>query len=219
MRKGRSATWSTDECLSVTRDSDRVTGQHCLIAEALASHRLGSIIASYRGGISFLHSLYASNRARNPRPGSYLTEPGHADDPGPRIDFSQNTIFKWSTGPGYTGRDHAEKPERIAMNYAGNYLQPGADTGAPYRAKAFTICRGATVEMFPDGNQVENPPQPINVPSELLMVKPGCTLILHDTPAPFETLAARAAYLRVLENVGATKPKRDAGDARIIAAP
>jgi hypothetical protein len=30
-----SATWSTDECLSVTRDSDRVTVQHCLIAEAL----------------------------------------------------------------------------------------------------------------------------------------------------------------------------------------
>jgi len=50
-----SATWSTDECLSVTRDSDRVTVQNCLIAEALTSHALGSIIGSYVGSISFLN--------------------------------------------------------------------------------------------------------------------------------------------------------------------
>jgi pectate lyase len=216
-----SATWSTDECLSVTRDSDRVTVQHCLIAEALTSHGLGSIIASYRGGISFLHNLYASNRARNPRPGAYLTEAGHADDPGPRVDFRHNTLFNWSTGAGYTGSDRADQPERIAMNYAGNYLKPGADTVAAYRAKAFTIFRGAIAELFLEGNQVVDPPQPINMQSELLMVRPGCTLILRDTPVSFEPLAekltARAAHLRVLEEVGAAKPKRDAVDARIIA--
>ncbi len=216
-----SATWSTDECLSVTRDSDRVTVQHCLIAEALTSHGLGSIIAAYRGEISFLHNLYASNRARNPRPGSYLTEPGHADDPGPRIEFRHNTIFNWTTGPGYTGSDVADQPERIAMNYVGNYLKPGADTASAYRATAFTIFRGATAELFVEENLVESPPRPINLQSELLIVRPGATLILRDAPLPFapaaEKLTAKAAHQLALENVGASKPKRDAVDARIIA--
>lgn len=118
-----SATWSTDECLSVTRDSDRVTVQHCLIAEALTKHSYGSIIASYRGSISFLHNLYASNRSRNPRPSGHQYETGHEQDPGPRIDFRHNALFNWSYGPGYTGTADATS-ERISMNYVGNYLKP-----------------------------------------------------------------------------------------------
>jgi hypothetical protein len=216
-----SATWSTDECLSVTRDSDRVTVQHCLIAEALTEHGLGSIIGSYRGAISFLHNLYAHNRDRNPRASGYQATPEHTDDPGPRIEFRGNTIFNWSSGPGYTGSDRAAEPERIAMNYVGNYLKPGADTSPAYRALAFTVYRGGVAEMFVEGNQVENPPAPIAFQSALIAVRPGGTLIMRDTPLPFEPsaerIAAKAAHLRVLETVGASKPRRDAVDARILA--
>ncbi|MEQ1751253.1 MAG: pectate lyase [Prosthecobacter sp.] len=211
-----SATWSTDECLSVTRDSDRITVQHCLIAEALTSHGLGSIIGSYHGQISFLHNLYASNRARNPRPSGYQTMKGHENDPGPRIDFRHNVIFNWQSGAGYTGGDDARQPERIAMNYVGNYLKPGADTSSTYRSVALTIYAGSTAEIYLEGNQIENPPQPINVQSELLMLKPGSTLILRDKPLPFEPLAVKLAYPQALEEVGAVKPKRDAVDTRII---
>lgn len=213
-----SATWSTDECLSVTRDSDRVTVQHCLMAEALTPHSYGSIIASYRGSISYLHNLYASNKSRNPRPGGYQAEPGRESDPGPRIDFRHNVIFNWSYGPGYTGAGDAAS-ERIAMNYVGNYLKPGQDTATSDRAKAFTIFKGGTAELFLDGNQLD-PPTPIRFQSELLTVRPGCTLILRDKPIPFEPpmdkLTAKAAYERVLERVGATKPARDAVDTAII---
>ncbi len=219
-----SATWSTDECLSVTRDSDRVTVQHCLIAEALTEHSYGSIIASYRGAISFLHNLYASNRSRNPRPGGYQTlpEPGRASDPGPRIDFRHNVIFNWGSGAGYTGAGNLEQAERIAMNYAGNYLKPGADTPAGYRGKAFTIYKGATAELFLEGNQIEaSPPPPAAAQADLLAVYPGSTLILRDAPLDFdppaEKLTAATAYARVLENAGAVKPSRDPVDARIVA--
>lgn len=216
-----SATWSTDECLSVTRDSDRVTVQHCLIAEALTVHGLGSIIGSYRGSISFLHNLYAHNRDRNPRASGYQSTEGHADDPGPRIEFRGNTLFNWSSGPGYTGSGKPETPERIAMNYTGNYLKPGEDTSTAYRASAFVVYGGGTAEVFLDGNQVESPPQPIEFQSELLIVRPGATLVIRDTPLPFEPpaekLTAHAAYLRVLESAGASKPRRDAADTRIIA--
>jgi pectate lyase len=138
-----SATWSTDECLSVTRDSDRITVQHCLMAEALTKHSYGSIIASYRGTISYLHNLYASNVSRNPRPSGHQFEKGREKEPGPRIEFRNNVIFNWTWGPGYTGTSDATS-ERISMNYVGNYLKPGADTSEAYRATAFTIFKGGS---------------------------------------------------------------------------
>jgi hypothetical protein len=216
-----SATWSTDECLSITRDSDRVTVQHCLIAEALTSHGLGSIIGTYHGGVSFLHNLYAHNRDRNPRASGYQSEKKHAEDAGPRIEFRGNTLFNWTSGPGYTGSGEARAPERIAMNYTGNYLKPGADTSPAYRASAFVVYGGGVAELFVDGNQVESPPKPVAFQSELVIVRAGATLIMRETALPFEPpaekLSARAAYLRALESAGATKPRRDAVDTRIIA--
>lgn len=218
-----SATWSTDECLSVTNDSDRVTVQHCLIAEALTSHGLGSIIGAYGGSVSFLHNLYAHNRDRNPRASGYQATAGHADDPGPRIEFRGNTLFNWSSGPGYTGSGKPDEPERIAMNYVGNYLKPGADTSPAYRASAFTIHSGATAELFLEGNQVEKPVRPVAFQSELVVVRPGATLVMRDKPLVFDAaaesgnLTASAAHLRALESAGASKPRRDAVDTRIIA--
>jgi len=216
-----SATWSTDECLSVTNDSDRVTVQHCLIAEALTEHAFGSIIGAHRGEISFLDNVYANNRARNPRPSGYQAVAAHANDPGPRIDFRRNTIFNWSSGAGYTGSDRADEPERTAINYVDNYLKSGADTAPAYRARALTIYRGSTVDLFLEGNHVENPPQPISAQSDLLLLRPGSTLLLREAPVAFaplvEKLTARAAHLRALSQVGASKPRRDAVDVRIIA--
>ncbi|GEP41333.1 pectate lyase [Brevifollis gellanilyticus] len=216
-----SATWSTDECLSVTNDSDRITVQHCLIAEALPTHGLGSIIGCYRGSISFLHNVYAHNRDRNPRASGYQAVAGHADDPGPRIEFRGNTLFNWSSGAGYTGSGKADAPERIAMNYTGNYLKPGADTSTAYRTSAFSVYSGAVAELFLDGNQAHQPPQPIEFQSELLIVRPGATIVMRETPLPFEPaaekLTASAAHTRALAIAGASKPKRDAVDTRIIA--
>jgi len=213
-----SATWSTDECLSVTRDSDRVTVQHCVIAEGLTKHSYGSIIASYRGAISYLGNLYANNISRNPRPSGHQDEKEHVSEPGPRIDFRNNVIHNWTYGPGYSGPGKPATVERIAMNYVRNTLKPGPDTSAGDRARAFTIFQGGTAELFLDGNQLD-PSLPIRFQSELLTIRPGCTLILRDAPLPFDppadNLTARAAYARVLEGVGAVKPARDAVDAGI----
>lgn len=219
-----SATWSTDECLSVTNDSDRVTVQHCLIAEALTTHGLGSIIGTYRGSVSFLHNLYAHNRDRNPRASGYQATAGHAEDPGPRIEFRGNTLFNWSSGAGYTGSGKPDVPERVAVNYVGNYLKAGADTSPAYRACAFTVYGGATAELFVEGNEVEKPVRPVAFQSELVVARPGATVVMRDKPLAFESeaaaenvkLSARAAHHRALESVGASKPKRDAVDARII---
>jgi hypothetical protein len=215
-----SASWSTDECLSVTRDSDRVTVQLCIIAEALTSHALGSIIGCYDGSVSFVGNLFASNRARNPRVSGYQTEPGREGSAGPRVDFRNNVIFNWYSGPGYTGTGKAETPERVAVNYAGNYLKPGLDTLASQRRLAFTINEGATVEWFMEGNVSEGAPD-AGSELDLVLVKPGAMLVARDTPVPHEpparNLSAAEAYAAVLEHAGATKPGRDAVDARVVA--
>ncbi|MGC3970988.1 MAG: hypothetical protein QM775_27740 [Pirellulales bacterium] len=213
-----SATWSTDECLSVTLAADRVTVQHCLIAEGLTKHSYGSIIGSYDGALSFLHNLYANNISRNPRPGGYQSLPDHKQDAGPRIEFRSNVISNWGWGPGYTGSGYHEEPEHIAMNYIGNYLKAGPDSKESGRA--FTIHNGARAELFLAGNQCD-PTVPLQNQSELLRLLPGCTVILRDVPLPFEpstaqTLSAASAYAEVLANVGAVKPKRDLVDAQII---
>lgn len=215
-----SATWSTDECLSVTRDSDRVTVQHCIIAEALTTHALGSIIGSYGGEISFLHNLFASNRARNPRVSAYQSESGREQSAGPRVDFRQNVIFNWYSGPGYTGSGKPEHPERVAINYVNNYLKPGLDTLASQKLLAFTINQGAEVDWFMSGNHHEATPS-LAAQTDLLLVKDGAVLRLLKTPVPHEpvtqAMTTEQAFAAVLTNAGAVKPKRDAVDTRIIA--
>ncbi len=214
-----SATWSTDECLSITRDSDRVTVQHCLIAEALTSHSLGSIIGSYEGSISFLHNLFASNRGRNPRLSGYQAEAGRGGTAGPRVDFRHNVIFNWYSGPGYTGTAKPDAPERVAFNLVGNHYKPGPDTLASQRGLIFTLHEGATVEAYLAGNVNEAAPSAAQ--ADMLRIKPGVNLTLRETPVPHEplerTLTAAEAYASVLQNAGATLPRRDAVDTRIIA--
>ena len=106
------------------------------------------------------------------------------------------------------------------MNYIGNYLKAGPDTSPAYRAKALTVHSGATAELFCEGNQVDHPPQPIEFQSELIVVRAAATLIMRAAPLPFdlpaEKFTASAAYALALQNVGASKPTRDAVDARII---
>jgi hypothetical protein len=112
-------------------------------------------------------------------------------------------------------------PETIAMNYVANYLKPGPDTMPAYRTKAFTIDKGAVAELFLEGNELEGLHPSATAQIDLLMIKPGATLTLREAPleieAPAETIAASAAYHRVLVDVGAVKPRRDSVDARIIA--
>jgi hypothetical protein len=80
---------------------------------------------------------------------------------------------------------------------------------------------GATVELFIDGNRMEGLPRPIKMQSELVLLRPGCSLTLREEPLPFATsekvMPAHEVYRSVLENAGATKPRRDAVDSRIVA--
>ena len=214
-----SATWSTDECLSVTRDSDHVTVQWCLIAEALTSHSMGSIIGADRGRISFLNNLYANNRSRNPRPSAPFVQEGQTEFTGPRIDFRNNVVYNWSYTAGYVGGSDPQLKEFTRVNLVGNYYRPGPDTRPGREREVFRINPGAITELFISGNSLHGFPKE-TANNGLLVKHTGGVLKKQLHPhvlPPVPTESAKLCYSRVLDRAGAVLPARDAVDRRIVA--
>lgn len=137
-----SASWSTDEVLSVTHESNNVTVQWCLITEALnnshhhkGSHGYGSLING--GDFTFHHNLFADNTSRNPRP----SQTAGVMVP-TRLDFVNNVIYNSGIRYGYGGDD------TMYLNFVNNYGISGPNTS---HNKLF---QGATAEtgVYQSGN-------------------------------------------------------------------
>ncbi len=215
-----SASWSVDEALSVTGTSDAITVQWCLIAEALrksvhhkGAHSMGSLLRSEDGTYSFHHCLYAHNSTRNPRPGD-----NYDGSPGVLLDFRNNVIYDWGGMCGYG------VAERFRMNYVGNFLKAGPSTAEYERQTAFHV-GGPGNRVFLSGNVLEGFSD-ADMDNHRLMAWPKdlpetdrASVIVpsaHEA-ASVATQPVRDAYEAVLNGVGATLPKRDAVDARIVA--
>lgn len=204
-----SASWSIDETLSVTGEGcGDVTVQWCFITESLdqsvhakGTHGYGSLIRT-DGGVTYHHNLYAHHRTRCPRPGTYGKPPGLL------LDFRNNVVYDWISPAGYTSED----PARI--NYVGNYLKPGPSTTE--RAYMFNI-GGAATRMFVAGNKLDF--SRLRGPDDwdwIEHAEPANKLAEALTTAPVTTDSAEQARDRVLANGGATLPRRDAIDLRIV---
>ncbi len=213
-----STSWSNDETLSVTRDPDRITVQWCMIAESLnrshhhkGAHGYGSLISGEDGGVTYHHNVYAHHNSRNPRP------TGDADEYGFILDFRNNVIYDWGQTAGY---NHGEY---LQMNYVGNYLKSGPSTQDDERGIAFKV-GGVFTRIFLDDNYIDGFPEKNR--DNWLMMRPPRDFtedeaLVIRAPEPFPAGAVKTdpvevAYQRVLENVGAVLPVRDAVDARIV---
>jgi hypothetical protein len=217
-----SAGWSLDEALSCSTawpDINDITVQWCFITEALniENHGFGSLIRGCHGvRYSYHHNLYAHNRGRNPRPGNYDRPNTFERDPdGLLLDFRNNVIYNWEgSHAGY----NADAQSVTRLNYVGNYLVPGTNsqnTGKAYQ-EGSPNNRG-----FFAGNWYNH------VPPE----DPWSVVDFHGWSAsqieayrqsePFETgpivtQTPQLAYRTVLQQGGASLPKRDAVDARVV---
>ena len=217
-----SASWSLDEVLSASTKNPtltKVTVQWCFIAEGLNpdNHGYGSLIRGTGGAkYSYLHNLYAHNHGRNPRPGNYDSNPHKKDPEGLLLDFRSNVIYNW--GGGHAGYNNDSKSV-TRLNYVGNYLIPGANskptgiaysTGSPYN-------RGYFARNYYN-NQL--PYDPWN----LVKFSDSWTdeeISTYKQNEPFETGPvqmedAQSAYQRILKTGGASLPKRDIVDHRIV---
>jgi len=205
-----STSWGVDENLSVSGvGTTNTTVQWCIISESLndswhpkGPHGMGSLIRT-DGTVSFHHNLYVHNCNRNPRPGTY------GDPPGIHLDFRNNVIYNWGMFPGYTAKDPA------TINYIGNYIKVGPSVKQNRRI-AFII-GGETTRMFAQNNVLLD--GDIVVKDDWAIINNEAEINKLKEPFPvvaITTDSAEKAYEKVLAGVGATLPRRDVIDRRVV---
>lgn len=143
------------------------------------------------------HNLWAHNTARNPRLGDNYMKP-----PFPTFDIRNNVIYDFGgMASGMTG-------DTLSANYVANYVRPGPSSNTRHGVIVFT--KEARTKYYATGNLIESD-QPLfdNKANVTIMDKP------FDVPA-VKTTSAKEAYEAVLASVGASLPRRDSADARII---
>ena len=221
-----STSWAIDETLSATTRGHlgNVSVQWCIISESLNNsrhskgpHGYGSLIrGGWGNGYTFHHNLYAHNSARNPRPGNYNNRINDPD--GFIFDFRNNIIYNW--GGRYAGynADGSNKANSLTrMNFIGNYYKRGYNSTDNFAFSETTTCNKAyfsgncmngsfpddpwSLVLFSNFSEEQKVTYKQAVPVQVAQVK---------------TDDAITAYKRILADVGATYPKRDAVDSRII---
>ena len=211
-----SLSWSVDETLQFWGDPHDVTAQWCFITEALhkSVHPLGahgkSLLLGSKGGknYSIHHNLLAHNDERNPRVGMS----GLAD-------FVNNVIYNHDVA-GHVTDDYTLQ----TLNYVGNFVKRGPHSSTrppvPMSSRYELFCwpkGGYGFSLYVKGNI--GPHRPSEDLPEDAVVRPRdrkyVTPDRHDAPQ-VTTHTAAEAYELVLKQAGATLPKRDAVDERIV---
>lgn len=223
-----SLSWSIDDVLDLTVEVGWSTVQYCILSEALkySKHSKGnhSYAAGWDGnskngdgtfgGGSYHHNLIASCNSRTPRLDSYLgVTTGNPD----LIEIANNVIYNWAGYGAYGG-------ENAYVNWVNNYYKSGPETEKKYQIfQADGDCR-----MYMDGNYVYGYPNVTADNSKGLYlgdVTTGTTksdILLDETFSVFSEdhlvvlQEVSDAYQTVLNGVGATLPKRDSVDLRIV---
>ncbi|MDP3378813.1 MAG: pectate lyase [Brevundimonas sp.] len=217
-----SASWSVDETLSVGSRYDPpergiydVTVQNSVIAESLnasahakGDHGYGSLVrGGYGARISFIGNLWASHRARMPRPGNY--NPPEVDAEGPYFEFRGNVFYNWG---GAQAGYNADTNSVSTYAFVGNAYLSGPDSTGRW---AFEDSDPLAVAWF-EANWMDGalPDDPWS------LVKddggPGTRLIARPDWAGAPPEDPDAWQDQVLSTAGASLP-RDAIDARILA--
>src|SRR5262245_25558051 len=209
-----SASWAIDENLSASGAIRDVTIQWSLIAEGLnrsvhakGPHGYGSLVRAV-GGVSLHHNLWAHNDSRNPRLGDNYGAP-----PFPSFDVRNNVIYDYgSIASGMTG-------DRLSANYVANYIRPGPSSS---RRGPIVLTDTADVRYFVEGNVVDGRDD-ITADNAKLFDRAALngrslvSIVARPFPAPaVRTTSAQQALADVLAGAGATLPRRDAVDARIV---
>ncbi|MCM8568486.1 polysaccharide lyase [Gramella jeungdoensis] len=234
-----SASWGLDENMSIYRHmyspgadypeeklaTVNVTIQNSIFSEDLDTynHSLGSTLGGEN--CSFMRNLWASNAGRNPSIGWNGI-----------FNFANNVVYNWSHRT-TDGGDYKAK-----FNIINNYYKPGPitpkDEPIAYRILkpeaglsdldtlkfGLAYVHGNIVEGFPEvsennwkgGVQMEGKDGDLMTYEE---AKEYFPFMKAEEPLPrpwFEIMPTKDAYSYVLNNAGATLPKRDPVDVRVI---
>jgi hypothetical protein len=228
-----SGSWGLDENMSMYRHmyqpptggpelklpTVNITMQNCIFSEGLNTyhHAFGSTI----GGLNstFHHNLWACNTGRNPSVGMYGD-----------FTFVNNVLFNW------VHRTVDGGDQNSFFNIINNYFKPGPGTPTnepiTYRILKPESERSRTVvdnfgKAYVNGNMVKGntkvtadnwdggvQPDVKSNSMDVVLARIRTNAPFAHASLPIETAAK--AFDDVLANVGATLPRRDAVDKRII---
>ena len=221
-----SASWSVDETLSVYQNQN-VTVQWSIISESLfnsnhvkGNHGYGGMWGSNYS--SYHHNLIAHHSNRNPR---IVSGAGYTD-------VRNNVIYNWGFESTYGGE--MQQPNRSGpvdfstINHVGNYYKPGpatqpgpvsyrivspwsrngaADYGKWYVAGNFVAGNPAvSADNWNGGVQNKGRSE---FDAGLRLAAPWPAMLIREQ-------SAEEAYELVLAHAGATRPRRDTVDERIL---
>jgi hypothetical protein len=206
-----SFSWGIDE-VATFRDNENTTVQWCIISESLhhsyhpkGEHGYGGIWGGK--GASFHHNLLAHHASRTPR---FHGSRYHHEPEKELVDFRNNVIYNWGFNSAYGGE--GGKHNMIANYYKyGPATQPRDRIVEPWAANSSWFIVENFVYGFPDisANNWAGGVQGKYVDSVQVAEIPFVV-------EPVRTHSAEAAFEMVLADAGATLPRRDSVDARII---
>ncbi|MDO5396670.1 MAG: hypothetical protein Q4G33_01960 [bacterium] len=224
-----SMSWSVDEMMTLYAGSSEkatpgsnLTVQNCIAAESLrmsnhfkGAHGYGAIIGGTNS--SWLNNLFAHHDSRSPRLDRELQN----------TDFSNNVIYDWGiTNSAYGAEPYSynnKTQKKSIVNWVNNYYKYGPGTAPKLMSRIFDVSNPEGVspysQFYFNGNFVEDSEQVTN--NNLSGINNSryadfLTEAAYMGKYTYEPLTAGEAYKYVLANAGATLPRRDAADARII---
>ena len=205
-----SFSWGMDE-VATFYNNENFTLQWSIVSESLDSsyhpkgkHGYGGIWGGYRA--TFHHNLLAHHSSRNPRFQGGRWEGWEKKE---EVDFRYNVVFNWGFECAYGG-------ESGKQNIVANYFKPGPASVHPRR---FLSPSDGNGRWYVAENFVSGYPE-ITQDNTLGIEKKYGEQLLVSSPFISEmsaTETAGLAYDAVLRCAGATLPRRDSVDVRILA--
>lgn len=214
--------------------SKNISVQNCISSESLrmsshfkGAHGYGGIIGGTNA--TYHHNLFANHDSRNPRLDRNLKS----------TDMVNNVIYNWGNNSCYGAEPYSynawtrySAPEYASnLNIRNNYYKFGPSTKQSIRYKIFEATNSGKVSyngqmaksnIYINGNYVFGNSEATqnNTASESYVLNRervnllGNPISMGEYEIPAES--AEEGYEYVLNNVGATLPKRDSIDARIV---
>jgi pectate lyase len=217
-----SLSWSVDELLGASENASDFTVQWSVLSEALRRsnhikddpHSRGLLVSTQEGGnVSIHHNLFAHNEGRNPE---VALAYGVAD-------IVNNVLYN----PNFRMIEISEANAKPYANVVGNIMRNGPNTKVNHSEINSHIVRARDVDdgaregfvMYVVGNIDDVYRSDDAMPEEVAVIEEDRRFLAAERqPAPLvATTSAERAYADVLERAGATLPRRDAVDERILA--
>ncbi len=216
-----STSWSTDETMSLYGVAN-TTVQWCFITESLTlarhakgRHGYGGIWGGYN--TTYHHNLVATHTSRLPRyHGVKDSHPDYKTSDTEALssnDEVNNVIYNWGFNNGYGGGG-------VTLNFMNNYYKSGPITNKDVLDRIWNP--GGTT-MYCAGNVLEGNEEVTKDNMKGIDPDEGSESVFLDAPTYENGLikldnidTAEEAYEKVLASAGATVPRRDSYDARIV---